>query len=129
VIVTEPWSWTHGADDGVVPGVAEWHSGEPLVIRVIFDSHGDSVLWVFARELLHAAFRHGEAGVGDVNVKIAEGTLYLALHSPFGQATMRCEAARFAGFLTRTYAVVPETAEDLTPAVDAALDKILGRPG
>lgn len=129
MIIAESWNWTHSADEGQVTAVTAWDSGEPLVIRVTFDNHGEAVPWEFARELLRAAFRNGEAGLGDVNIKTAGDTLHLTLTSPFGQATMRCAASRVAGFLTRTYAVTEAEAEDLAPGVDAALDEILGRRG
>jgi hypothetical protein len=130
VIVTESWSWTVSEeDDSTVPALVEWDSDEPLVIRIIFDSNGHMIPWMFARELLEAALRHGTAGVGDVSIKVDKSALYLTLDSPFGTITLRSGASHFAGFLRSTYAVVPETAEDLTLAVDVALEKILGRPG
>jgi sporulation and cell division protein SsgA len=123
-----PWLAYNDANaaSAVVPSAVEWDSAEPQAIHVTFN-RGREVPWVFARDLVHAALRDGEAGVGDVNIKIEGDTLLLTLDSPFGTRRLRTKAAYLEKFLARTCEIVPLDSEDYIPVVDAAIDEILGR--
>lgn len=106
---------------------------DPYAIRVAFHVGLDEpVEWIFARELLSAG-TEDPAGDGDVRVwpspAFAGGlpgdVLNIELTSPFGQAHFEAPAAEVAGFLRRTYEIVPAGQEGAHVDVEGELMEIL----
>jgi len=119
-------------DRTTVPLLAglEYAADDPYAIRMAFHvGDGDPVEWIFARELLTVGIVR-RAGDGDVQVWPAgpdedDGTLNLALSSPFGNARFVVPLSPLADFLHRTYKVVPAGREPEFIDIDAELENLL----
>jgi hypothetical protein len=113
----------------VVPLLASLHysSADPYAIRVAFHVGLDEpVEWIFARELLNRGLE-GHTGLGDVRVwpSASAGILEIELSSPFGHAHFEVPSGEVAGFLDRTYRLVPAGAEGDHVDVEAELANLL----
>ena len=119
-------------DRTTVPLLAglEYAADDPYAIRMAFHvGDGEPVEWIFARELLTVGIVR-RVGDGDVEVWPAapdedEGTLNLALSSPFGNARFEVPLSALADFLHRTYKVVPAGREPEFIDIDAELENLL----
>ncbi len=104
-----------GSEYGMpVPANFHYSAHEPLSVIAEFNGGGVAVQWVFARELLQGGTER-PIGDGDVTCWPAtiagEPVVCIALRSPSGQALLEAPAAEIAQFLSRSYEVVPESAE------------------
>ena len=127
----------------IVPLVASlYYSGnDPYAVRMAFHVGTDEpVEWIFARDLLAAGI-DSRQGDGDVQVwpsagscaeddEIAEAVadesvLNIELSSPFGQAHFEAPAEEMAGFLKRTYQVVPAGEETGFIDIESELNDLL----
>ncbi|MFJ2605562.1 SsgA family sporulation/cell division regulator [Streptomyces sp. NPDC091279] len=113
-----------------IPATLRYAAADPLAVHLDFPPEVSldrtSVTWTFARTLLEDGLR-GPAGGGDVHIwPCGEDRTVLELHSPFGLALLRFDAAPLHRFLLRTYAVVPAGQEDLSAAVDEGLTALFG---
>jgi hypothetical protein len=115
---------------------------DPYAIRIAFHVGTDEpVEWTLARDLLAAAL-HSREGIGDVQAwpsaapgdpAAAEGTaagsaiLNIVMTSPFGRAQFEAPAEDVAGFLRRTYRIVPVGEESLHMDFDAELTELLSQ--
>jgi len=88
------------------------------------------VEWIFARDLLAVGLDRA-AGEGDVRVwpstAAHENVLNISLSSPFGQAHFEAPHTALAGFLLRTYEVVPAGREAEYADIDGELTDLLRR--
>ena len=98
--------------DGV-PLTASLHyrGDDPYAVRMAFHVGMDEpVEWIFARDLLAEGLTE-PAGEGDVRVWPAatdnHRVLNISLSSPFGQAHFEAPLSALAGFLLRTFQVIP----------------------
>jgi hypothetical protein len=84
------------------------------------------VEWIFARELLTVGIVR-KVGDGDVEVWPArdDGTLNIALSSPFGNALFEVPLPPLADFLHRTYQAVPAGEESEFIDIDDELENLL----
>lgn len=109
-----------------VPSTFAYDTDQPLSIQATFHAAGDTVEWVFARELMDAGLG-GDAGLGDVRMwPSREGdvkVLYVSLNSPKGAALMECNHAAVKAFLDQTYELIPTGAEFID--MDALLADLL----
>jgi hypothetical protein len=113
----------------VVPLLASLHysSADPYAIRVAFHVGLDEpVEWIFARELLSKGLE-SHTGLGDVRVwpSVSAGVLEIELSSPFGHAHFEVPSGEVAGFLDRTYSLIPAGAEGDHVDVEAELADLL----
>jgi len=113
----------------VVPLLASLHysSADPYAIRVAFHVGLDEpVEWIFARDLLSRGLE-SHTGLGDVRVwpSASAGILEIELSSPFGHAHFEVPSGEVAGFLDRTYRLVPAGAEGDHVDVEAELANLL----
>jgi hypothetical protein len=120
-------------DHGLIPLVASlrYTAEDPYAIRMAFHVGADDpVEWIFARDLLTAGVQC-PAGEGDVQIWPAEEAgskvLNIALCSPFGQAHFEAPLGETAGFLQRTYEVIPAGHESEFIDLDTELDTLLWR--
>lgn len=119
-------------DQPVVPvGVGfRYSSDDPLAMCMLIRTNGGAnpIEWVFGRDLL-AAGMNGSSGLADVNVHPASGPrgefLHIRLSSPDGTATFEVRRMVVARFLRRAYQVVPRGREQIEPALDAFLTRLL----
>ena len=112
-----PW-YPYDNTDKIVESSLYWSSGSPLEIIISFGP----VPWAISRELISEALATGEEGEGDVHVKVADGTILLRLHSPYGKVELRTGAAFLAAFLKKTYAEIDQLTEaDQLPLTDLDL--------
>jgi hypothetical protein len=91
----------------------------------------EPVEWIFARDLLAAGMTDA-AGDGDVRVWPADTAsgqrvLNISLSSPFGQAHFEAPLTALAGFLLRTFQVIPAGREGEFINLDDELDELLRR--
>jgi len=111
-----------------VPAALRYDVADPYAVHATFHAAGDTVEWVFARELLAAGLQ-GTAGLGDVRVwpstDAGLDVVFVSLSSPEGQALLEAPARALAGFLERTHRAVPAGAESLHLDVDTALTHLL----
>jgi hypothetical protein len=111
-----------------VPAALRYDVADPYAVHAAFHAAGDTVEWVFARELLAAGLQ-GEAGIGDVRVWPSSDTgvdvVFVSLSSPEGQALLEAPARELAAFLERTYSAVPAGGESSHVDVDTALAQLL----
>jgi hypothetical protein len=133
-----------GPEQTVVPLMASLHytGQDPYAIRIAFHVGTDEpVEWTLARDLLAAAL-HSREGIGDVQAwpsavpedsaaeeGIAAGTgiLNIVMTSPFGRAQFEAPASAVAGFLHRTYEIVPVGDESLFMDFDDELNELLSQ--
>ena len=131
-------------EDTIVPLMASLHytCQDPYAIKMAFHIGTDEpVEWTFARDLLAAAL-HSHEGIGDVQAwpspapdKPADaaeadtepGVLNIAMTSPFGHAQFEAPASAIAGFLRRTYQIVPEGEETNYIDFDAEITELLSQ--
>lgn len=108
----------------------KFRSCDPFAVTVCFRGAGETVEWVFARDLLSQAISKGFAGEGDVRVRLlvppgqpldAASALRITLASPDGHAEIEAEVADFRSFIERTECVVPTGSEARFVDVDAEL--------
>jgi hypothetical protein len=119
--------------DGV-PLTASLHyrAEDPYAIRMAFHVGMDEpVEWIFARDLLAGGMTE-PAGDGDVRVWPAEmptgqRVLNISLSSPFGQAHFEAPLTALAGFLLRTFQVIPAGREGEFVNLDGELNQLLRR--
>jgi Streptomyces sporulation and cell division protein, SsgA len=118
--------------DGV-PLTASLHyqADDPYAIRMAFHVGMDEpVEWIFARNLLAEGLTE-PAGEGDVRVWPAatenHRVLNISLSSPFGQAHFEAPLNALAGFLLRTFQVIPAGQEGEFIDLDGELDNLLRR--
>lgn len=94
-------------------------------LHVTFHAAGDTVAWMFSRDLLAAGLRD-DAGLGDVRVwpssDAAVQVVYISLRSPEGEALLEASIPELSAFLERTYILVPAGTE--CTDVDAAIARI-----
>ncbi len=86
----------------------------------------EPVEWIFARELLTVGIVR-RVGDGDVEVWLTDddGSLNIALSSPFGDALFEVPLSPLADFLHRTYQAVPAGEESEFIDIDAELENLL----
>jgi Streptomyces sporulation and cell division protein, SsgA len=118
------------ADGSLFPVPAElvYDTNEPLAVWVTFWSNsGESVVWVFSRELLAGGLT-GPVGQGDIGIwpsrKESGYSVCLALNSPDGSALLECERDDLVSFVARMYEVLPESEESDRLDIDTMLDEI-----
>ncbi|MFC4055086.1 MULTISPECIES: SsgA family sporulation/cell division regulator [Actinomadura] len=116
-------------DRTTVPLLAgmEYAADDPYAIRMAFYVGDDEpVEWIFARELLTVGIVR-KVGDGDVEVWPGsdDGTLNIALSSPFGDALFEVPLSPLADFLHRTYQAVPAGEESEFIDIDAELENLL----
>ena len=116
-------------DRTTVPLLAglEYAADDPYAIRMAFYVGDDEpVEWIFARELLTVGIVR-RVGDGDVQVWPGsdDGTLHIALSSPFGDALFEVPLPELADFLHRTYQAVPAGEESEFIDIDAELENLL----
>ncbi|TDC71530.1 SsgA family sporulation/cell division regulator [Actinomadura sp. GC306] len=116
-------------DRTTVPLLAglEYAADDPYAIRMAFYVGDDEpVEWIFARELLTVGIVR-RVGEGDVEVwpGADDGTLHIALSSPFGDALFEVPLPALADFLHRTYQAVPAGEECEFIDIDAELENLL----
>ncbi|MFC1440013.1 SsgA family sporulation/cell division regulator [Streptacidiphilus sp. N1-10] len=95
---------------------------DPFAVRLTFPAEisldGTEQTWTFARDLLGEGML-APAGAGDVHVwPCGPHRTMVELHGPEGAAMLRLRSAEVRAFLARSYAAVPEGAED--PRADLA---------
>ena len=128
----------------IVPLMASLHytREDPYAVRMAFHvGTAEPVEWTLARELLAAAL-HSHEGIGDVQAwpspapdKPADaaeadtesGVLNIAMTSPFGHAQFEAPASAIAGFLRRTYEIVPAGEETNYIDFDAEITELLSQ--
>jgi hypothetical protein len=128
-----------GPERAIVPLMARLHytSQDPYAIKITFHvGTGEPVEWALARDLLAAAL-HSREGIGDVQAwpsAASDGSggdaagpmiMNLSMTSPFGHAQFEASAADIAGFLRRTYRIVPVGQESDFVDFDAELTALL----
>lgn len=106
-----------------------YRSYDPLAVHAHFRTDADDLVpWVFARDLLAQGLLR-PSGQGDVQVWPGgagpEAVLNLALSSPDGTAWLRAPLAEVAGWLERTYRLVPAGRETDGCDLDAELSRLL----
>ena len=114
-------------------------SADPYAVRMAFDVGTDKpVEWILARDLLAAAL-HAREGIGDVQAwpsAASDGSdggaagaviMNISMTSPFGHAQFEASAADIAGFLQRTYRIVPVSEESEFIDFDAELTALLSQ--
>ncbi|OLT31890.1 sporulation protein SsgA [Actinomadura sp. CNU-125] len=116
-------------DRTTVPLLAglEYAADDPYAIRMAFYVGDDEpVEWIFARELLTVGIVR-KVGDGDVEVWPGDddGTLHIALSSPFGNALFEVPLSPLADFLHRTYQAVPAGEESDFIDIDAEVENLL----
>ncbi|MGH3240166.1 MAG: SsgA family sporulation/cell division regulator [Spirillospora sp.] len=116
-------------DRTTVPLLAglDYAADDPYAIRMAFYVGDDEpVEWIFARELLTVGIVR-KVGDGDVEVWPGsdDGTLNIALSSPFGDALFEVPLSPLADFLHRTYQAVPAGEETEFIDIDAELENLL----
>ena len=130
-------------ENTIVPLMASLHftRDDPYAVKMAFHvGTGEPVEWTLARELLAAAL-HSREGIGDVQVwpsavssdpeaggegvASGYGIVNIAMTSPFGHAQFEASAADIAGFLQRTYRIVPVGEESDFVDFDAELTALL----
>ena len=78
-----------------VPAALRYDLADPYAIHATFHAAGDTVEWVFARDLLAAGLRD-DAGLGDVRVwpssEAGVQVVYISLSSPEGEALLEAPA-------------------------------------
>jgi hypothetical protein len=96
------------------------------------------VEWTLARDLLAAAL-HSREGIGDVQAWLSAASddsdgdasgaviMNISMTSPFGHAQFEAPAADIAGFLQRTYRIVPVGEESDFVDFDAELTALLSQ--
>ena len=111
-----------------VPAALRYDLADPYAIHATFHAAGDTVEWVFARDLLAAGLRD-DAGLGDVRVwpssEAGVQVVYISLSSPEGEALLEAPAPELSTFLDRTYATVPAGSESVHLDIDAALTQLI----
>lgn len=125
-------SWDAGQapateDDGYVMGRLEYNVWDPYAVRLNLRTGQSDVTWVFARDLLRDGL--GEAtGYGDVAVwpdVDASGRLCIRLAAPQGTCVLYVHnIARVGKWVSRTYTLMPDEAQDMTAQVDRALRRL-----
>jgi hypothetical protein len=134
-----------GPEHTIVPLMAGLHyaSADPYAIRMAFHvGTGEPVEWTLSRDLLAAALVSPQ-GTGDLRAwpsaapedpaaagarqGIAAGLLHLEMSSPFGHARFQASAAAIAGFLQKTYAIVPAGRESDFLDFDDELTELLSQ--
>ncbi len=132
-------------ENTIVPLMASLHftRDDPYAVKMAFHvGTGEPVEWTLARELLAAAL-HSREGIGDVQVwpsavssdpeaggegvASGYGIVNIAMTSPFGHAQFEASAADIAGFLQRTYRIVPVGEESDFVDFDAELTALLSQ--
>ncbi len=113
----------------VVPAELTYDPADPFAVRASFENGADTVVWVFARDLLTAGLVV-EIGTGDVRVwparEVGVPVVYVQLSSPEGSAVIEINAAALDLFLMQTYRSVPNGTEHMFCDIDAILNSILG---
>jgi len=127
------------AEQTIVPLVASlsYSGSDPYAIRMAFHvGTEEPVEWIFARDLLADGLL-GAEGDGDVRVwpsapadspdEAADGrsVLNIELSSPFGEAHFEAPSEAIAGFLDRTFGVVPMGQESGVIDIDGELNGLL----
>jgi hypothetical protein len=111
-----------------VPAALRYDISDPYAIHATFHAAGDTVEWVFARDLLAAGLRD-DAGLGDVRVWPSSDAgvqvVYISLSSPEGEALLEAPAPELSNFLERTYVTVPAGNESTYLDIDAALTQLI----
>jgi hypothetical protein len=111
-----------------VPAALRYDVSDPYAIHATFHAAGDTVEWVFARDLLAAGLKD-DAGLGDVRVwpssEAGEQVVYISLCSPEGEALLEAPAPELSNFLERTYATVAAGDESMHLDIDAALTQLI----
>ena len=120
-------------EHGGVPLTASvcYRDDDPYAIRMSFHvGMDDPVEWLFARDLL-AVGMQTPVGEGDVRVwptpRVGQDVLNISLSSPFGQAHFEAPLTALAGFLLRTFQVIPAGREGEFINLDDELDELLRR--
>lgn len=102
-----------------------YRADDPYAVTLVFHVQGKEVTWTVARSLLAEGLQ-AEVGVGDISVQPRESVVFINIR-PNGRTTaiLRYVASDVRAFLKATEQLVPIGSEDQTPAVDAALEKLL----
>jgi sporulation and cell division protein SsgA len=132
-----------GPENTIVPLMASLHytCEDPYAVKMAFHVGTDEpVEWVLARDLLAAALLARE-GIGDVQAwptaatggPAEDGTadwsgiLNIVMTSPFGHAQFEAPSAAVAGFLDRTFQLVPAGQESTFMDFDDELTEFLSQ--
>lgn len=114
----------------VVNAVLGYRAMDPYAVELAMDSGAETVVWIFARDLLRDALSGG-AGVGDVHLHPAGPTeLLLQLHPGRGEpAIFHVDTATVSRFVDAAYTLTPDGAETALLGLDTALDQLLAAEG
>ena len=130
-----------GPEHTIVPLMASLHytCQDPYAVKMAFHVGTDEpVQWTLARDLLAAAL-HSREGIGDVQAWLSAASddsdgdasgaviMNISMTSPFGHAQFEAPAADIAGFLQRTYRIVPVGEESDFVDFDAELTALLSQ--
>ena len=99
-----------------VSAAMSWTEHSPLEVHIVFETGGEPVEWVFARDILDDAiqdFTETWQGTHDVKARTQTGTLELWLTSPFGTAVFTTSAWNVVTFLHKTYELSPRGKEEI----------------
>ncbi|HRY08408.1 MAG: SsgA family sporulation/cell division regulator [Actinobacteria bacterium] len=116
--------------DYAIPVLATFHysAHEPLSVIADFASGDVAVQWIFARDLLDSGLQQ-PTGHGDVTcwpaVSSGQQVVCIALRSPSGEALLEAPAEEIAGFLARSYEVVPQGSEMDHVDIDGLIEDLL----
>lgn len=118
-----------GDEFGVpVPAHFSYSASDPLSVVATFDAAGNSVRWVFARDLLQEGTKR-PVGEGDITCWPAtvsgRRVICIALRSPSGQALLEAPADQIHGFLRRSFEAVPVSAEAEHLDIDGLINDLL----
>lgn len=114
-----------------VPAHFYYSAHDPLSVAARFEAAGNTVEWVFARDLLLEGTK-APAGEGDVMCWPAtingEQVVSISLRSPSGSALLEAPAAEIRAFLHRAYESVPVEQEVTHLDIDGLIHDLLDTP-
>jgi hypothetical protein len=118
-----------GGQSQPVPSLLRHEPSDPWAVGLVMTVQGESVEWVFARDLLAAGLA-GPAGVGDIRIHPCashdgDPVVHIELGNPDGHAVLRASAGAVARFLDATYQSVPAGREAEHLDIDATLTRLL----
>lgn len=105
-----------------------YQPNDPYAVEATFRAGAESIAWVLSRELLSAGLR-APSGEGDVRAWPASvdgaDLVMIQLRSAQGNATLGAQARALAGFLARTYELVPRGQETRHLELDDVVEQLL----
>lgn len=110
-----------------VPVTLGYRVSDPYAVSASFVTDEETVTWFFARELLASGLQR-DSGLGDIRIiPLGGDSIVITLAPPGASAQLFASAPPIAGFLARTYALVPTGTESQHLDLDAELQGLLGR--